>query len=187
VLDELGIASAHVAGISLGGVVAQELALRRPERVRSLTLMATSAAGPRHVLPDPRLAASAAARIAAGSVRRRRPWIGPALFSSEFLAREPAAADALLRLVAAHRPAPWGVLGQWAAAGLQLRDLGRIAAPTLIVHGERDVAVSKVNAERLARAIPGAQLRILPGQGHGFQIECLPETVAMVCDWLESC
>jgi 3-oxoadipate enol-lactonase len=186
VLDELGIEAADVAGLSMGGIVAQELALRHPDRVRGLILMSTSTSG---LLPlaDPRRAATAAAGILRGSLRRRRLWLGPAVFSRGFLEREPQRAEALLGSAGSHPAAPWGIAGQLCATALHRRgrDLHRIRAPTLVLHGERDILVPVSSAQRLAEGIPDADLHVFPGVGHAFEYERLDETVALICDWLD--
>jgi pimeloyl-ACP methyl ester carboxylesterase len=186
-LDELGIESAHVAGLSLGGAVAQELALRFPDRVRGLILMATSTSGPLSAPPDPLALAALTARVLEGSLRRGRLWLGPALFSPGFLQAEPDRADALARPLTAHFAPPWSIAGQVWAAGLHDRglDLGRIRAPTLVLHGEDDVLVRVANARLLAEGIPDAELHVFPDAGHGFEFERLEETFSIVVDWLE--
>jgi pimeloyl-ACP methyl ester carboxylesterase len=186
VLDELGIEAAHVAGLSLGGVVAQELALRHPHRVRGLILMGTSPGGPLSGVPDPRSLAGAASRVVGGSLRRRRPWLGPAFFSDAFLEHEPDRAAELLALLGEHPAPPWGILGQFCAAGRHVRtlDVQRIRAPTLVLHGDRDAAVPLANARLLAQRIPDAELHVFHGAGHGFVYEHLEETLSIVCDWL---
>ncbi|MDX6686195.1 MAG: hypothetical protein QOF86_2323 [Baekduia sp.] len=186
VLDELGIEAAHVAGLSMGGIVAQELALRHPHRVRGLILMSTSSGG--LLKPaDPRRVVAATASIVRGSLRRRRLWLGPAVFSPEFLEREPDRAEALLGSVTNHPAAPWGIAGQLCATGLhnRARDLHRIRAPALVLHGERDILVPVSNAHRLAEGIPDADLHVFPGVGHAFEYERLDETFAVICDWLD--
>ncbi|MDQ1681035.1 MAG: hypothetical protein QOI42_1894 [Frankiaceae bacterium] len=187
VLDELGIAAAHVAGVSMGGIVAQELALRFPHRVRGLILMGTNPSGLLSPRADPRKVATAAAGIVSGSLRRRRLWLGPAVFSRGFLAREPDLAEALLRSVTDHPAPPWGIAGQLCATGFHDRvaDLHRIRAPTLVLHGERDILVPVSNAHRLAEAIPDADLHVFPGVGHAFEYERLDETFSVICDWLD--
>jgi len=185
VLDELEIGAAHIAGASLGGAVAQELALRHPDRVRGLILMATTASslGNR---PNPPALAAMTAQILHGSVRRRRVWLGPSMFSADFLKQEPERADALVRSLGDHPAAPWGLVGQLCAAGMHARvgDLGRIQAPTLVLHGERDALVGVANARLLAERIPDAELHVLPGARHGFMVEQAEATFAIVGDWL---
>jgi 3-oxoadipate enol-lactonase len=187
VLDELEIDAAHVAGVSLGGAIAQELALRFPHRVRGLILVSTSTTGPLSSPPDPRKLALATRRIAKESVQRRHLWLAPAFFSDGFVEREPDRAEELMRPLSAHPAPPWSLAGQYLAAGLHDRalDLHRIHAPTLVLHGERDLLVPAANAELLARRIPDAQLHILPDSGHGFPMELATETFEIVCDWLE--
>lgn len=187
VLDELGIEAAHVAGLSMGGIVAQELALRFPHRVRGLILMGTSASGPLSAPADPRKVATATASIVRGSLQRRRLWLGPAVFSPGFLEREPDLAEALLESVTNHPAAPWGIAGQLCATGFHDRalDLHHIRAPTLVLHGERDILVPVSNALRLAEGIPDADLHVFPGVGHAFEYERLDETFSVICDWLD--
>jgi pimeloyl-ACP methyl ester carboxylesterase len=186
VLDELGLDAAHIAGASLGGAVALELALRFPERARSLILLGTTAAGPLHrgTLSAPTLAATL--EIMVGSTRRRRLWLGPAMFSDGFREREPERARALAVLLNAYPPALWGVVGQCIAASLHdvADELDQIGVPTLVLHGERDVPVPLRNAEQLASGIPDAELHVFPGRGHAFALESPAETIALVEDWL---
>jgi len=108
VLDELGLDTAHIVGASLGGAIALQAALRVPHRVRSLILMGTTAAGPFDRRLDLGELLAVTARVASGSLRRRRLWLAPAIFSPGFLAHAPDRATALLRLVSAHPPSPWG-------------------------------------------------------------------------------
>jgi 3-oxoadipate enol-lactonase len=186
VLDELGIESAHVAGLSMGGIVAQQLALRHPQRVRGLILMGTSANGLLSPRADPRKVVTAAASIVRGSLRRRRLWLGPALFSRGFLEREPDRAEALLESATNDPAAPWSIAGQLCATARHnsSRDLHRIGAPTLVLHGERDILVSVSNAHRLAAGIPDAELHVFPGVGHAFEYERLDASFSVICDWL---
>jgi pimeloyl-ACP methyl ester carboxylesterase len=174
-LDELGIESTHVMGHSLGGAVAQELALRFPHRVLGLILVGTSTSGPLSVPADPRQLA----RVAVHGLR-------PAIFSADFLEREPERADALMRALMAHRAPPWSIAGQLLAAGLHDRalDLHRVTAPALILHGERDRLVPVANARRLAGALPDAELHVIGGTGHAAELERRDDVLAIIGDWL---
>jgi pimeloyl-ACP methyl ester carboxylesterase len=185
-LDELEIDSAHVAGLSLGGVIAQELALRFPHRVRGLILIGTSTSGLLSTLPDPRKLALATARIAGASATRRRLWLAPAMFASDFVERHPDRAEALMSSLGAHPPPPWSLAGQYLAAGLHDSSLGlrRIRAPTLVLHGANDILVPASNADRLAEGIPDAELQILTGAGHGLPFELREQTFEIVGEWL---
>jgi 3-oxoadipate enol-lactonase len=186
VLDELELETATIAGASLGGAIALELALRFPDRVRSLILMSTTAAGPLGRKTNPLQLAGIALRIGAGSLPRQRLWLAPAVFSSEFLRREPERTQELMRLFGAHPPTLWGVLGQYVAAGLHNRAgrLHEVQAPTLVLHGERDVLVPVSNAEQLATGIKQAELHVFPDTGHAFGLECPEQTVIVICEWL---
>lgn len=186
VLDELEIDAAHVLGSSLGGLVAQELAIRFPHRVRALVLVGTASAGPLATPPPIGALASATGRMAADSLRRRQLWMAPALFASDFPAREPDRVRAILASIAAHPTPPWTIFAQLLAFSThdRDRDLGRIGAPTLVLHGERDALVSIANTHRLAAGIPDAEVQVVAGAGHGFLFEREEQTFQRICDWL---
>lgn len=173
VLDETGVDAAHVYGLSLGGMVALQLALTRPARVRSLVLGCTNA-GPRR----------ATRARATTHVPKDRPYL--ALYSERF-AREQA--DLLADDVAARarrRTSPLAARRQREAArGWDVWDrLGEVAGPTLVVHGTDDRLVDVDNARRMAAAIPGARLALLEGAGHLFHVERPEETDRIVLAFL---
>jgi pimeloyl-ACP methyl ester carboxylesterase len=167
VLNAAGEERAHVYGISLGGMVAQEIALRHRNRVSALVLGATTPGGPRAIPQDPQVltfftrvgvmgteeAAWAAVPYSYGERTRREH--GERI--AEDIARrmqQPPSALAYLHQVAA------------AASHSTLSRLGGITAPTLVVHGGQDMLQSPQNARVLADAIPGAELRLWPEAGH---------------------
>jgi pimeloyl-ACP methyl ester carboxylesterase len=164
VLDEAGAARAHVIGTSLGGMVAQELALAHPERLDRLVLVATTPGG-RGAFPLPQrtLALIAEAPSLAPETALRR-------FVENALA--PDAPDALVERIYAHRlaapPDPAGWQAQAAAGtGFDALDrIGSIAAPTLILHGTEDGVVDPRNAALLAERIPDSRVRLFEGRGH---------------------
>jgi pimeloyl-ACP methyl ester carboxylesterase len=149
--------------------------------------MGTTAAGPLDRRLDPLKLMAVTARVASGSLRRRRLWLAPMIFSPDFLAREPDRAKALLRLVSAHPPTAWGLAGQYVAAALHdvASDLDRISVPTLILHAERDVLVPMANAEQLARAVADSELHIFPAAGHAFGLEHPATAASIIRDWVQ--
>ena len=166
VLDEAGAERAHVVGTSLGGMVAQELALAHPERVDRLVLACTTPGGAgAFPLPQRTLALIAEAPSLAPEVALRR-------FVENALADD--APEELVGRIYAHRlaspPDPDGWQAQ-AAAGASfdaLDRIGDIGAPTLILHGTDDGVVDARNAALLAERIPDARVRLFEGRGHLF-------------------
>src|SRR5438105_2631909 len=153
-LGSLQVDVADIYGQSFGGMVAQELALAHPERVRSLVLGWTHAGSSR------------AARTAGAKVPKDRPYL--ALYSPAFVAEHPdhVAEDIL---VGSQNPQPphagrrqWEAMQAWDAWDR----LGEIRCPALILHGTEDRLVAVENAPLLAAAIPGAELVLLEGAGH---------------------
>ena len=175
VLDAAGVGRAHVVGLSLGGAVAQELALSHSDRVRSLALLATFAAqAPRsRALLE---AWRALYPVAIGDPRLRKAWELQAyawLFSDRFW-RSEANVRAALRFASSQPPQPAdGFAGQVdAALSHDARDkLPGIRIPTLVIHGELDQLSPKQNGEELARLIPAAELLMLPEVGHAVNLE----------------
>jgi 3-oxoadipate enol-lactonase len=175
VLDAAGADRAHVVGLSLGGAVAQELALARPEKVRSLALLSTFAAQP----PRSRALLEAWRAIYPVTIadpRLRKAWELQAyawLFTDRFW-RSEANVRAALRFASTQPPQPpEGFIGQVdAALSHDARDrLAAVKAPTLVIHGALDQLSPKENGEELARLIPGAELLILPEVGHAVNLE----------------
>lgn len=185
ILDELGIETAHVLGASLGGLVAQELAIRFPHRVRTLVLVGTASSGPLAVPAPLRGLARATAHVVADSVRRRQLWVGRAMFGDDFAVSTEA--DPIIDSLSRYLPPPWALFGQVLAFAThdRDRDLRRIRAPTLVLHGERDVLVSIANSDRLASGIPSAALHVFPGAGHGCLLEQPATVFDVICAWID--
>jgi pimeloyl-ACP methyl ester carboxylesterase len=170
-LDALGVGQAHVAGYSMGGQIAQELALARPGQVRSLMLLSSCAR------PDERnkaviqtwaeLAGVVEPRLMA---RLLLPW----LYSNAFFTR-PGAVERLLTLLLdnPYPPTPQGIYHQSRAVGdFDTTDrLGDIGCPTLVLAGKEDALLPVPFSEQLARGIPGAELVVLEKAGHGLLVE----------------
>ena len=174
-LDTLEIDRAHVLGISLGGMIAQELVLAASERVCKLVLCSTTPGGPDSV-PMPQQTVA---------LMGRQPKIDPreamVMFVKNALSSEPPAG--LVDEIVAYRmanppdPAGWCAQASAGAAHDALARLGDIRAPTLVVHGTADQMLDASNGELVASRIPGARLELLDGVGHLFFWE-QPERVA---------
>jgi 3-oxoadipate enol-lactonase len=180
-LDELGWETAHVLGISMGGMVAQELALRHPARVRTLTLGCTYAGGPESVLTEPAVVQALGEAMMSGDRERALRQGYEVNVSTAFAADE--AHYAAFREMATSVPAPVPVIMLQMQA-IAVHDtsarLGDIAAPTLVVHGSEDRMLGLANGRAIAAAIPGAALEVLDGVGHMFWWERPDASAALV-------
>ncbi len=187
-LDALALDSAHVLGASMGGMIAQELAIRFPERVRGLILAATTPGGPRAVRPTLGELATLLGETV-GAVRRPgRPWLGALLFSDAFRREQPERVVELLSYFSRHRSSPLGLAAHWWATVYHdtVSRLDRIQAPTLVLHGERDVMSPLANAQMLADLIPDSELVVVPGAGHAFALERPEESLDTALRWLRT-
>ena len=176
-IEHTGAAPAHVVGLSAGGGMTQNLALRRPELLASITLMSTSPVGAvSSPLPPPtaELAASFASTppptdwhdpdaVGALAVEAERLYSG-SIPVDERRVRRIAVSSA------SRSPSPDSADNHWSVAdppGLRT-DIESIALPTLVIHGSEDPLFPIPHGEALARLIPGARLVVVPGMGHQF-------------------
>ncbi len=179
VLDALGIPAAHVCGASMGGMIAQQMAVRHPQRVKSLTLIMTTS-GARH-LPQPSLRvrqallarprSSAVADVVA-HLERLVHTIGSPGYRPE-QARLRDRLEASVRR--AYRPA--GTARQLLAIvadGDRTPLLQQIRQPTRVIHGADDPLVPPAAGQDLARRIAGATIDMVPGMGHDLPLPLLP-------------
>jgi len=166
VLDAAGIESAHVFGVSMGGMVAQEFALQYPKRVQSLILGCTAVGGPAAVRAEPE----------AIQMLMRREKMSPeqAAEAAVPFIYDPTTARARIDEDLAIRR-PWFPSPAGYAAQLQgilgwesYSRINQIVAPTLVIHGEADRLVPPGNAKLIAERIPGAKLVMIPHASHLF-------------------
>jgi 3-oxoadipate enol-lactonase len=189
-LDALGAGPAHVLGASMGGMIAQELALRHPAKVRALVLMCTTCGGPKSAGWDElceRLDLVRELREAPAPdselVQQQLSW----MFTPEFLANPtPAFQEFILSTL--QYPAPLEGMQRQAEA-IRRHDtcdrLPRITAPTLVIAGEGDPLIRAENSRILASRIPGARLILYPRLRHGFNLEDPERVHADILSFLE--
>jgi 3-oxoadipate enol-lactonase len=167
VLDAAGIGRAHVLGASLGGMVAQELAVTSPERVDGLVLACTAPGWP-FSYPMPRASVRLIAATAGLPAGTARPRLIEHALSARTVRRHPELVDRLIELQSG-RPADIGAVRAQAAAGALYRGClrqARIHARTLVLHGGADTVVDPRNGQLLAARIPAARLVTFPELGH---------------------
>ncbi len=166
-LSALGIARAHVVGISLGGFTALQFALRHPDQLDKLVLVSTSAGGRTHVAASPEILALL--MPAPGlEVGERAIHTYSRIMAAEFVAAHP---EELERIAETARYRPQSSAGYMRQLHATLAhdvvdSLHRITAPTLIIHGAADPLVPPQNGAYLAAQIPGARHIIYHGVGH---------------------
>jgi 3-oxoadipate enol-lactonase len=169
VMDAAGFETAHVLGISMGGMSAQELALAAPERLRTLTLGCTYPGGAGSSLLDPADAQVLLEAMASGNLETIFRAMYAINLSPDFRAEESRYAD--FTAMASALPARQATvqLQMQAVIGHDAQTrLAEIAAPTLVVHGTLDRMIPVANGELIASLIPGARLELLEGVGHMF-------------------
>jgi len=180
-MDALGITSAHLVGASMGGMIAQEIAILFPQRVRSLTSIMSTTGNPR--IPPPTRAAAALLMAP------------PPTTKEEYLARfaqtwkmlrvgsfpEDEARDRSLgERVYARGLNPAGLgrqLRAILASGSRKERLRTVKAPTLVIHGTVDPLVHPAGGKDTAASIPGAKLLMVEGMGHAIPIPMWPEII----------
>ena len=180
-MDALGIASAHVVGASMGGMIAQEIAIADPERVRSLTSIMSTTGNPR--VPPPTRAA--AAILMAPPPRTKEEFLARFARTWKILRVGHFPEDEVLDRERAERTYERGL--NPAGAGRQLRAilasgsrkarLRLVKAPTLVIHGTVDPLVHPYGGKDTAASIPGAKLMMVEGMGHALPLPMWPQVI----------
>jgi pimeloyl-ACP methyl ester carboxylesterase len=188
VLDAAGIERAHVIGVSMGGMIAQQLALDHRDRVRSLVLGCTTAGGGTGA-PPWRLLATSALRPLLGP-ERTFPIVAPALYAPRTRRERPERVREDLGIRIADGTSARTTYAQMAAiAGHdtrnRLHELGGI--PTLVLHGDDDALVPPARGRELAAGIPGARLELLPDCGHMLTTDAEELATEAILGHLERC
>lgn len=170
-LERLGLDSVHLVGYSMGGMIAQEIALAHPRRLRSLTLMCTTAK------PDACLAeiletlGTAKRGLSAEDFLR---ILGLRIFTYRFYANPQAVKTWLDRALA--NPYPQSIAGFMRQAGAVLghdatQRLAAISVPTHVIAGEEDIFIPPRHSRALAERIPGAEVTVVPAGAHALHVE----------------
>ena len=181
VLRAAGVERAGVFGISMGGMIAQELVLRHPARVGALVLGATYSSYVLSAKPGLRAVLDLAAVITRSEAVKQKV-LGRLVSTPEFVEANPGVIAEWFRR-SDHARVPQALAQLWAIARYHANSrLDQVACPTLIISGDQDRLVPVANSYRLAKAIPGARLEIIPGAGHVFPLEREAETVRLLVD-----
>ncbi|MEV3861455.1 alpha/beta hydrolase [Streptomyces sp. NPDC050095] len=167
-LDALGIERAHVVGASMGGMIAQRMAIARPERLLTLTSMMSSTGEPEYG----QASAEARAVLASPTPTDRAGYVAAAERNLAWASKRYGNAAALRELAAAsydraHYPAGAGrQLAAMVLDGSRADALSRLRVPTLVLHGLDDTLIDPSGGKRTAELVPGARLLLIPDMGH---------------------
>jgi pimeloyl-ACP methyl ester carboxylesterase len=185
-LDALGISAAHVVGVSMGGMIAQLIAINFPDRVLSLTSIMSTVGGPNVVQAEPAVSAAllappgrTRAERVQHSLANRRLIHGTGMPFDEERARAKAERavdrcfypDGAMRQIAAIFAAPDRTAG-----------LRSLRIPTLVIHGDQDPLVPPENGRQTAAALPNSRLIMIPGMGHSLPESVWPQVVDAVVE-----
>ncbi|MEO6779400.1 MAG: alpha/beta hydrolase [Bradyrhizobium sp.] len=180
-MDALGITSAHLVGASMGGMIAQEMAISFPERVRSLTSIMSTTGNPK----DPPPTREATAVLMAPPPASKEEYFARHALTWKILRAGSFPEDEALDRARAERTFERGL--NPAGAGRQLRAilasgsrkkrLASVKAPTLVIHGTVDPLIRPESGKDTAASIPGARLLMIEGMGHALPIPMWPQII----------
>ncbi|HEU4840642.1 MAG TPA: alpha/beta fold hydrolase [Ilumatobacteraceae bacterium] len=183
-LDHLGVERAHVVGASMGGMIAQAMAIRHPHRVRSLTSIMSNTGDRKNgrikrslLRKLPRLISRTEGDAVEKGIEVFRLTAGPHF--------DPEAARQMGQEAFERSWRPEGAARQTvaiAASKDRTWDLGRVRAPTLVVHGLADPLVTPTGGMATARAVPGAKLVMYPDMGHDLPLPRWPDIVGEIAE-----
>jgi len=180
-MDALGFESAHIAGISMGGMIVQQTAIRHPQRVRSMTSIMSSTSEPG--LPGPSPEAQAALTEPAPS--EREAYLDYSVRTGRVFTGDGFPYDAEERRTLAGRVYdrafdPPGIARQMAAivaSGSRTQGLAALTVPSLVIHGSSDPLIPLAAGQATADAIPGAEMVVVEGMGHDLPAGAWPAIV----------
>jgi pimeloyl-ACP methyl ester carboxylesterase len=169
-MDAMGVSRAHVLGISMGGMIAQELAISHPEKVQKLVLCSTSCGGNKSILASEAVLAALTTDRSALSPEEIARTMIPLLVTEEFLRNNPELAEFAIQQMVKAPISNKAYMGQLKAI-LNFDACGRLSqikTPTLILQGKRDILIPPENASILVEAIPNAKLVYFESSAHGL-------------------
>ncbi len=186
-MDHVGFHAADVLGVSMGGTIAQELALRHPAKVRSLILGCTTPGGPRAIrIGGSAFAAAYSAKAMTAEERGRA--LAEAAFTQGYIEQHPEIISAMIE-ARRQRPLDPVALDRRIKAVLAhdaYDRLPQISCPTLVITGRDDALVAWQNSELIAQRIPNARLVVLEPAGHCFWLEQPNESYNAILQFLDS-
>lgn len=187
-MGSLGIEKAHIFGVSMGGMIGQNFGLLYPERIASLMLGCTRPGGS-HSIPeqDDTRAQLNPELIESLTPEERAKNMLPVIFPQEFIDNNPDFIRDHIRRILDNPIDPVGYARQIAAADAHdvYDRLPQITVPTLVLHGSADRLIPAENGRIIASRIPGAELVIMEGLGHGFTSQKPDEVVEIVVDFMK--
>jgi pimeloyl-ACP methyl ester carboxylesterase len=171
-MDHVGFSCAHMIGVSMGGMIAQEFALRHAQKVRSLVLGCTTPGGPKAIPLQGEGIASAYSTKEMSAEERGRA-LAEAAFTKSYVNAHP---EIISVLIESRRNRPIDTVGfghrmKAAFAHDTYERLPQILCPTLVITGKQDALIAWENSNLLSERIPGAKSVLLEPAGHVFWIE----------------
>ncbi len=183
VLDAAGVSAAHVLGMSMGGMIAQEFALQYPGRTRKLVLGCTACGGPKAVRAE---------RVVNDTLMNRATMTQEeaavamlAYIYDEGTPRERIEEDLAIRRPVLPTPAGYLAQLQGVIAWQSYERLGQITSDTLVIHGETDRLIPIGNGQLIADSIPGAKLVRIPNASHIFMTDQPEASNAAILEFLK--
>ena len=185
-LEAIGVESAHVVGVSMGGMIAQEMAMQYPRRVRTMTSIMSTTGNPELPPPKP----EAAAFLVTPAPTDRQGYIEYSLqlwrvLSGPGYPEDPDRAKGRAGRFFDRGLSPEGTARQLAAilaSGSRKEALRSVTVPTLVIHGDADPLVPVEGGLDTADAIPGAERLIIEGMGHALPPALWPEVIGAIAD-----
>ena len=185
-LDALGIGAAHIVGASMGGMIAQLVAINHPDRVLSLVSIMSTTGNPKVGKPQPKMMM----RLMRKTQREREAYIEDHIETYRAIGSKPYDFEEEYKRERAGRLFDRGIypagsarqLGAVASAPDRTEALAGIRAPTTVIHGDADPLVDVSGGRATAEAIPGARLVIFPGMGHDLPRALWPEIIDAIVE-----